>query len=144
VSVDITNRKLAEQEVLRAAKFNQQVLASLHHEIAILDCSGTIIEVNEAWKDFARANGGNADWKGANYLTICRAAAAAGDTTAPEVLDGVQSVLEGTRSFFEIEYPCAAPGADRFFVMRAVPLRTPAGGAVVSHVDITPIRRSEL
>jgi signal transduction histidine kinase len=28
--------------------------------------------------------------------------------------------------------------------MRAVPLRTPAGGAVVSHVDITPVRRSEL
>jgi len=144
VSVDITNRKLAEQEVRGAAEFNQQVLASLDHEIAILDSSGAIIQVNEAWKDFARANGNNVDWKGANYLAICRAAASAGDTSASEVLDGVRSVLEGTRSFFEIEYPCAAPGVERFFLMRAVPLRTPAGGAVVSHVDITPVRRSEL
>jgi PAS domain S-box-containing protein len=144
VSVDITNRKLAEQKVRRAAEFNQQVLASLDHEIAILDRSGAIIEVNEAWKDFARANGNNVHWKGANYLTTCRAAASAGDTTASEVLDGVRSVLEGTRSFFEIEYPCAAPGVERFFLMRVVPLQTPAGGAVVSHIDITPVRRSEL
>ena len=127
----------------RAAEFNQQVLASLDHEVAILDSSGAIIEVNEAWKDFARANGNNVDWKGANYLAICRAAASAGDTSASEVLDGVRSVLEGTRSFFEIEYPCAAPSVERFFLMRAVPLRTPAGGAVVSHIDITPVRRSE-
>jgi len=144
VTLDITERKLVEQQVEQSARFNQQVLASLHHEIAILDQSGTIIAVNEAWKAFAQANGNGADWVGANYLGVCRLSASSGDPTALSALEGVRSVLDGTREFFEREYLCGSPGQDRVFLMRAVPLRTSGGGAVVSHVDITQLRQAEL
>jgi len=144
VTHDITERKLAEQSLQQSAQFNEQVLASLRQEIAILDREGTIIAVNEAWKEFSRANGDGADWVDTNYLDTCRAAASAGDSTAMRALSGLQSVVEGARDFFQMEYSCPAPGQDRYFLMRAVPLRASGGGAVVAHMNVTQLRLAEL
>ena len=143
VSIDITNTKLAEQALRESAEFNQQVLASLHHEIAILDRRGTIISVNDAWKAFAQENGNGAGSVGTNYLDVCQVAASSGDSSALRALEGVRSVLEGSREFFEMEYPCGSPTQDRIFLMRVVPLRISAGGAVVSHVELTGLKRAE-
>ena len=141
---DITDRKIAEEDSKKAAELNQRVLASLRSHIAILNRSGTIIAVNDAWNDFALANGAGAYWLGVNYLNVCRSAASAGDVTAPRTLEGIQSVLEGASECFEMEYFCDSPAKHRSFLMRVVPLRTSDGGAVVSHTDITQLRQAEV
>jgi len=143
VTLDITDRKRAEESLKQSAEFNQQVLASLHHEIAILDRRGKIISVNDAWKAFARENGNGAGSVGANYLNVCQVAASSGDSSALRALEGIRSVLEGSRDFFEMEYPCGSPTQERHFLMRVVPLRMSGGGAVVSHVEITQLRQAE-
>jgi two-component system sensor kinase FixL len=144
VSLDITRRMNAEQDSKKAAELNQKVLASLRSHIAILNRSGTIIAVNDAWNDFALANGAGAYWLGVNYLNVCRSAASAGDATALPTLEGIRSVLEAASECFEMEYSCDSPSKHRSFLMRVVPLRTSDGGAVVSHTDITQLRRAEV
>ena len=101
--------------------------------------------MNDAWKKFALMNRGAAASVsvGINYLDVCRCSASAGDGTARLALEGVQSVLEGRSEFFEIEYPCDSPTEPRWFLARVVPLKTPEGGAVVSHAEITRLKQVE-
>ena len=126
-------------------ELRKTVLASLSHHIAILDRNGMIIAVNQAWEDFAQANGvaASAVGVGCRYLDVCRHAASTGESTARIVFDGVRSVLEGSSEFFEMDYPCHSSQESNWFLMRVVPLKTSAGGAVVSHDNITRLRRAE-
>ncbi len=145
VTREITKRKLAEESTRTSEELNRTVLASLHNQIAILDRTGTIVAVNDAWKQFALMNGGvgSSVSVGVNYLDVCRCSASAGDGTARRTLEGVQSVLEGASEFFEIEYPCHSPSEPRWFLARVVPLKTPEGGAVVSHAEVTRLKLAE-
>lgn len=143
VVADISQRKMAEENSRKAAELNQRVLASLSSHIAILNRSGTIIAVNEAWNEFALANGAGTYYLGVNYLDVCRSAVSAGEVTAARTLEGIQSLLAGASECFEMEYPCDSPATQRLFLMRIVPLRTSDGGAVVSHTDVTQLRRAQ-
>ena len=143
VSMDITAQKEADLRSRESAELNEKVLASLHSQIAILDREGTIIAVNDAWKSFALQNGRASADIGVDYLQVC-APSAAVDTATERTLAGIRSVLEGTADFFEMEYPCSSPDQLRVFVMRIVPLQTPDGGAVVSHTEVTQIKRAEM
>ena len=144
--VDITAQKEAAERIREAAEFNEKVLASFHNHIAILDRNGTILAVNDAWKEFSLANGGASSLVGVgvSYLEVCERGTGAADGMARRALAGIRSVLEGDRDFFEMEYPCSSPAEFRSFLMRVVPLKTSGGGAVVSHTDITQLRRAEL
>jgi hypothetical protein len=64
--------------------FADGVFNSLTAHIAVLDSQGVIFAVNDAWKRFARENGGATDtfYVGANYLTACENAVRGGDATA--------------------------------------------------------------
>jgi two-component system, LuxR family, sensor kinase FixL len=53
-------------------------------------------------------------------------------------------VLDGTGAHFSLEYSTHAPPGDRWWLMRAVPLKRPAGGAVVTHTDMTEAHKAEL
>ncbi len=146
-SVDITRRKLAEEESMRADDLNTAVLASINSEIAILDRSGVIIAVNEAWNEFALGNGSaGAESRigvGLNYIEVCQRASLAGEEMAQSVIKGLRSVLDGELAFFESEYPCDSPTESRWFRMRVMPLKRADGGVVVSHLDITERKLAE-
>jgi len=131
--VDITELKSIQGR-------QQAVLDSLLEHIAVVDEHGVIVQVNHAWRAFASDNGappGASEFEGANYLEVCRAAAEAGDPDAARVVDGLERLLSGQQPAFSVEYPCHGPGQDRWFLMYASRLRHGAGGAVVSHIDIT-------
>lgn len=146
VSVDITERKIYEGTIKKSEEFNRTVLASLHNHIAILDRNGTIIAVNEAWKAFALDNSAPPLLAGCavgvSYLNVCRQAAATGDESARQSLDGIQSVLDGSSASFGTEYACGSDSLSRWFEMRVLPFKRAEGGVLVSHTDIT--RRREL
>lgn len=115
--------------------------------MAVLDRRGTIIAVNDAWKSFARANGyrGSAFGVGANYLAICRAAAEAGADGAETAHAALEGLLAGRTRMFSIEYPCHAPGEDRWFQMIALPNADPGrdGQFLVLHLPITERKQAE-
>jgi two-component system CheB/CheR fusion protein len=118
----------------------QLLIDSLPEHLALLDGQGTIVQVNRAWEEFARSNGGDpaAVGVGTNYVA---ALARSTSADAQTVLQGLQRVLAGEQDGFRLTYPCDSPTQKRWFVMDVTPLRptgsTKLRGAVVTHMEIT-------
>jgi PAS domain-containing protein len=141
---DITEHRRAQQALRTAEAFNWAILNSLTVHLAVLDEHGTIIAVNDAWRSFAIANGdpdGQTTGVGVNYFAVCGRAAGPASDEAPSVIWGMRAVLDGALPAYELEYPCHSPSVERWFVLRAVPLRGAQRGLVVSHAEVTEQRR---
>ncbi|HEX7111385.1 MAG TPA: diguanylate cyclase [Mizugakiibacter sp.] len=117
------------------------VIDALSVEIAVLDLRGIIVAVNEPWKRFACAHGGDADtfYVGANYLEVCEAAVRRGDDGyAQAMLDGLRGILQEARDGHTIEYPLPSPDGPRWFVAHVTRLlHEGAPYLAVVHEDIT-------
>ncbi|APX97443.1 histidine kinase dimerization/phospho-acceptor domain-containing protein [Natronorubrum daqingense] len=117
---------------------------ALPFEIALVDTAGTIVYANETWVEFGDANGNTHDtcWVGENYLRVCRRA---DDSTATLVADGIEALLAGTRTHFQLEYPCHSPDEYRWFHLEATSLTHDGERyALLAHVDITARKQAEL
>ena len=128
-----------EREAQRSREL-QQTLDSLSAHIAILDESGEIIAVNDAWRAFAGANAEDSGRvsEGANYLRVCESATGLNSEEAAAFAEGIKAVLSGRRESFEMEYPCHSPTERRWFMGRVTPFSgTEAPWAVVAHENIT-------
>lgn len=133
----------AEAAVRTGAAFINDVLNSLTAEIAVLDETGVITAVNEAWRKSAHEGGGR-DGIGENYLATC--AAGVGRTEEAirrEARDGIRRVLAGAVAEYSLEYPCSSTTGQRWLLMRVSPLGGTRRGAVLVQDDISPRRRSE-
>ena len=85
-------------------------------EVAELDEAGVIVSVNEAWRMFAAANGGDParTGPGVSYLLAC--ASAAGDPAADAVADAIRQALAGDLPGpLAVEVPCHSPDTERYF-----------------------------
>lgn len=126
--------------------FSLQILDSLTTHLAVIDHSGTIVYVNQTWKDFASNH--DADFAvvgpGVNYLNICeRACYFDPSPEASAALAGLKKIIAGELHHFEIEYPCHSPGKERWFLMRCTPLTNAPGNTLITHIDITMQKRLE-
>ena len=135
-------------DLTRTAEYNRALLDSFHAPIAILDQDGVIVSVNDAWKNFAEGNR-TADGElprrygeGTSYLAVCQESHGDFSDEAGEALNGISSVLSGAAPEFSLEYPCHSPDVQRWFMMKAEPLRSESGGAVVAHIDISDLKRT--
>ena len=115
------------------------LLDALPDSTAVLDHSGDILAVNQAWQMFALDNGGRAaaTGVGVNYLDVCDRSAADGCPAAAAAATGVRAVLGGAAVHRELEYACPSPAVNRWFLLRVTPLPGDKTGAVASHVNIT-------
>lgn len=141
---NITARKQAELALQESEDFNTSVLNSIVDHLAVLDASGTIVAVNEAWKRFALENGAPdlaAHSVGLSYRASCTGAP--GDSSASQTAEGLRAVLAGERPNFQLDYPCHSSDRERWFHLRITPLKGRRGGAIVSHTDITHRNRAE-
>lgn len=148
VNCDITEQVKA----VRAEQASQQLmlatLNSLSAIICVLDESGTIIAVNNLWRNFASANGGVTErvCEGINYLQVCAAAKGEAQEDALAFAAGIRAVANGDDDYFEYEYPCHAPQERRWFIGRVTPLigsSTDVRRVVVAHENITAIKQLE-
>jgi signal transduction histidine kinase len=140
-------RQRAERAVWDSEALSSAVLASLQGLVAVIDKTGVIIAVNGAWSRFARDHHPNplaSISVGANYLDACRRAAFDNDPRALEAAVAIESVLNGSREEFMLEYGCATPGGEAWYVMSVEQLRRSEGGAVITHRDITDHKRAEI
>lgn len=119
---------------------HEAALDSLDQQIAIINPEGTILYVNQAWRQFGRENHlpDECIMVGSNYLDVCSHSAAAGDELAGEVVTGIRDVACGKRASFHCEYPCHSPDTKRWFMMRVTPLKSSLSPLlVISHQNIT-------
>ncbi|MDQ3248307.1 MAG: PAS domain-containing protein, partial [Chloroflexota bacterium] len=140
LGMDITERKAAETALRTSQQLLQGSLDALTSHIAILDRHGTILQVNAAWRRFGEHNdyADNHDGPGTNYLHICAT------TDGAQAAAGIQALIEGKRTFFELEYPCHSPDERRWFVMRVTRFGEGEGlRIVVAHENVTERRKAE-
>lgn len=126
--------------------FASAVVDALGSHIAILDMAGTIVAVNEAWRQFAIANTVNPHKvsEGANYIAVCEVAAAEGDEDARRMLDIIRRVASGASRAETFEYPCHSPTEERWFTVGVRRFRAEQDNyLVVWHENITARRKSE-
>ena len=133
---DITERKQMENDLIENEQFTLDVMDSLGSHIAVLDSSGVILRVNEAWRKFANDNSCSGSFfsvVGKNYLSVC----------TQEALIGISEVLQGKRDCFMMEYDCHSETEKRWFMMNVTKMKGIRQGAVVSHSDITEMKLIE-
>jgi PAS domain S-box-containing protein len=145
-NTDISERKEAEEAIKDSERFLQSTLDALTSHIAILDESGEVLAVNEAWRHYLLENGGSTGTCGiqSNYLGTCEHA---GSETAEglEAAAGIRAVIAGASDYFSFEYSCHSPTERRWFVMRATSFggHGPGCRVVVAHQDITSMKLAE-
>ena len=91
-------------------------------EVALLDLSGTVVAVNEAWERFARENGGDPDRTGVgtSYLAVCESAG--DDPVAALAAAAVRAALAGELPApLSVVIPCHGPDGQRWFDMLVSP-----------------------
>jgi PAS domain S-box-containing protein len=127
--------KEAQAELISARGLLHATLDSLAAQIAILDASGRIVAVNQAWHQFAGHNclTPRDDPAGADYVEIFQAES---EADAAAMAEGITSLLAGTRSDFRMPYLCGG----RRFLLRANRFEHEAAvHVVVAHEDVTEL-----
>ncbi|NTV74437.1 MAG: response regulator, partial [Holophaga sp.] len=130
--------RASEEKSRQAAEFARHILDSTDAHLAVVDGEGTILDVNEAWRRFARSNGAGDEslWgPGASYFR--------NDTCGHPSYEGIRCVQDGRLPSFEVEYPCHAPTEERWFSMRVQPFQGRPGTVLVAHFDVTVLKRAE-
>jgi|GEM_PF-880414 len=146
ISHDITERKIAEQQLKKSEAFTSGILASLSSHIAVVDASGKIVAVNETWKKFALENGGTnflSSGVGNNYYHVCEESFNGGERLALEMLNGMKDVINERKSTFYLEYPCHSPLEKRWFGVRVIKFESDEPMLVVAHQNITERKLAE-
>jgi two-component system, LuxR family, sensor kinase FixL len=136
---------VAIDERRRTMTLHAAVLTSIHDQIAVLDHAGVIIEINESWRGFAEDPASAPFERGSvgdRYLQTCAASAAAGNTVAGELFEGVCEVLGGASPQRRIEFTSHTPHGSRWYEISIEALRRAEGGAVITHIDVTARKRA--
>lgn len=132
--------------MIESYEFMKLVLDSITENIAVIDRNGDILYVNKSWIGFGKNNacriGGN--WIGVNYLTKCDKAAAMGDDSASKAVIGIRAVINKSKQFFCLEYPCHSPDEKRWFTMHVSAfIFEQEHYYVISHQNITKRKLAE-
>ena len=146
ISVDVTDRKRAQDELRNTKETLQSTLDGLSASVALLDEKGTILLVNDPWRRFSGENGGGngVEAEGKNYLQVCSGAKGDNAEAATQFAQGIRAVLSREIDSYELEYPCHSQFEKRWFIGRVTPF--PEGSVrrvVVSHENITDRIKAE-
>lgn len=134
----------SQRAALASEELSRAILSSLSARIAILNRAGVIIQVSENWG----ITDGAADLlphanTGSNYLVSWRGWDK-GVEAQQSVIDALEAVLEGREKTQVVDYAIHVGEQSYWMEVRAERLARPEGGAVVTHLDITPQKAAEL
>lgn len=101
-------RQQGQERILQSAQFLKSTIDALSAHIAIVNETGKILAVNQAWREFAEQNQGNSFnvSENANYLDACYSAKGEEALQARQFAQGILKVLNGKLSHYEMEYAC--------------------------------------
>ena len=140
-TAELLQRSFDEQHLLADRMYS--IINTLPANIALLNDTGIIIDVNNTWKNFADGNcfQGTDYGVGQNYITVAESFGNE-EHDGKKVAAGIRSIIENKEKEFVFEYPCNATTEKRWFRMVVTPFKNREyTGAVVMHIDISEIRR---
>jgi signal transduction histidine kinase len=123
-----------------------ETLDALSANICVLDEGGTILAVNQAWRNFAILNPPIPQncMEGSNYLAVCDSAIGPDSGEAKAFASGIRKVMSRESKTFSLEYPCNSPTQERWFIGKVSRfIKRGELRIVVSHEDITDRKRAE-
>ena len=148
---DISAHKRAELALAASELFAKATVDAVTAHICVLDRTGKIVTVNQAWRNVFDENHAQAEnlnyYIGTNYLEIC--ASASGVCAGPDadaaasMANGIRSVMEVRCDEFTLEYPCHSSTAQRWFVANVTRFHGDSGNILVAHEDLTARKISE-
>jgi PAS domain S-box-containing protein len=145
-ALDLSEFRQAEAGRQMAEGLHSAVLASLHDQIAILDSTGMVIEINESWRRYVETTHPSrfdCVLAGENFLASCARAAQAGDLSGAEELEAVRAVLDRSELRRQLELSDASAAGPRWLEVSIEQLRRQAGGAVITRTDVTARKQAE-
>ena len=138
-------RQRSEDTLRASEELKSAILGSLMSGVAVLDRTGLIITVNERWRGLECDSG--LPWAclsvGDNLVEECHRVAVH-DDRAKRAFEGIRAVLGGQSPQFVIQHSSGSIAGTRYWVLTVRPLHHAAGGAVVTHAEITERKRAEL
>ena len=143
---DITQQKRALSDIGQQKRLVEDILDSTDDHLVVVDASGTIVQVNRAWREFWLAHGGDPDkdWEsGVSYFLPTDEPT---DEMSPLVRSqaGVRRVQAGELPSFEMDYSLELAGSERHFAFKVLPLLGAPGSVIISHRDVTSRKQVEL
>ncbi|MHB8947936.1 MAG: sensor domain-containing diguanylate cyclase [Rhodoferax sp.] len=144
--VDISKQKMTEAALLAASRFQQAVFDSLVAQVAVLDQTGTVLQTNAAWRQYAADSGlsGRHCCQSGNYLELLGCMTEEDPQTLQAAQAGISAVLAGDLPDFHLPQPFFAPMDKRWFSLKVTPVHDSAKRLVVSHEDVTQLKTAEL
>jgi signal transduction histidine kinase len=141
VFANVLARRRADEALRQSRALSVAIVDSLPGKVMVLDRTGVIIATSDGAAGDASMSHLST---GVDYLERWRRCALGGDRAAAEILRGVVAVLDGTAAQFVSEYHRRSGGEARWLEFRVHPLRSEAGGAVISRIDVSDRKQAEL
>jgi diguanylate cyclase (GGDEF)-like protein/PAS domain S-box-containing protein len=142
LALDVTDQARAQAKLARKEAFVRAIFDSVETHLAVLDRSGVIVDANQHW--LAHVRSGEGDMKdatiGDDYLTFLGACVTDESRAAAA---GIKAVLAGQRLEFSLEFPLDRDHGRQWYQLSVQPMRSPEGGVVIGHRDVTVRRRIE-
>ncbi|MCP9749654.1 PAS domain S-box protein [Ferruginibacter sp. HRS2-29] len=145
VLAQLTIRQSHEENLLLASRLSA-IINTLPANIALLDQEGSIMAINDSWKNFGDSScfTGEEYGIGENYVAMAENAGRQDIADGKKLAAGITGILHNLLDEFVFEYACDARGSQRWFRMMVTPLKHKEfSGAVVMHLDISEIKRLE-
>lgn len=147
MNIDNEKKEVLEKNFLNLGVFGRITLDAINVSICILDKTGNIIAVNQAWKDFYDINLGENYHKnyciGMNYLGVCHTSTGLYSEEAGQMATGIVRVMNGKLDEFTLEYPCNSPNEMRWFLSRVTRLKEDNDHFLITHETITDRKLAE-
>lgn len=139
--VDVTELRQAQQALHASELFAQATIDSVSAHICVLDETGKVVAVNQAWREFYRETRvqlqESAPFLGSNYLEVCKTTLGEDASCASAMASGIRQVMDGRLAEFTLEYPCHSPTEQRWFIARVTRFRGASRNIVVAHENVT-------
>jgi hypothetical protein len=131
-------------------KLEHSAQAALNHitpRTAVLDQTGLIVLVNDAWRSYAfvaKTSNKNVSCEGVNYLDICNNVCGNESEHATKMSTGIKAVMQGNQLEYALKYSCH-DNLGKYWYIGRVSNFTSEGYklTVISHEPITESRYLE-
>jgi PAS domain S-box-containing protein len=143
---DVSESVVAEKNLRKSEAFSAGILNSLNSCIAVLDKTGKVIKVNQAWKLMAASVTHpvpNFISEGKNYVESINKIASKGDILAKLTLDGIKNVMAGNKSIYQTQYYFKPNASNEkwWFDMTVLGFISQSDMVIINIQDITELKK---